>query len=441
MRLKRLISTANAEIGAVGRSGVRCWPAMGRTDDGDGARATESLALRVLSRVPALTDALVREIHEQNPGYRTVDVVPRDDLWRSCHDNITRVLELIARPPGRDPTDADTRYDAARATGRRRAEQWMPLDDVLRSFRLGGRLIWEALIEQARVDDSVDTDGLLAAAGRVWEAVDTTSAQVAVAYHAAERELVRADEQRRATLWEGLLHGRAQDPVFAYEVGRIIDAPVKGPCAVVVLDDDGRLADTASGLRSRLDAEGIGSSWQVRTDSLVGLLSLRQRQCYGELAPALAVLRAGVDTACGVSLVVCGLAEVDVAYQQALLARRTLPPGRVEVAALPERLPDALLLSSPALAEQLMRRWLGGLMAVSGPERRLLLGTLQIWVTTGGSIRRTAEAARCHRNTVLNRLQRVQAITGHDFAGPDHQVELALALRASALLPELAPEE
>jgi hypothetical protein len=35
-----------------------------------------------------------------------------------------------------------------------------------------------------------------------------------------------------------------------------------------------------------------------------------------------------------------------------------------------------------------------------------------------GSIMHTAEAARCHRNMVLNRLARTQAITGHDFADP-----------------------
>jgi len=33
----------------------------------------------------------------------------------------------------------DDYFDAARETGRRRAEQRLPLDDVLRSFRRGGR--------------------------------------------------------------------------------------------------------------------------------------------------------------------------------------------------------------------------------------------------------------------------------------------------------------
>jgi sugar diacid utilization regulator len=130
-----------------------------------------------------------------------------------------------------------------------------------------------------------------------------------------------------------------------------------------------------------------------------------------------------------------GLAEVDTAHWQAGTARRTVPAGRAEVAALQDRLPDALLLSSPELAQQLVEHWLGGLLAIPAPERRLLLGTLQIWAATGGSVKHTADAACCHRNTVFNRLQRMQAITGHDFADPGRLAELTLALRAAALLP------
>ncbi len=392
--------------------------------NGQARAAAESLAVRVLARVSALTDVLVRTIEDQNPGYRTVGVVPQDDLWRSCHDNLTRVLELIAEGAGGVPPEADGRYDAARATGRRRAEQRMPLDDVLRSFRLGGRLVWESLIDQAHVDNSVDTDGLLDVATRVWEVVDTTSAQVAAAYHSTESNLVRTDEQRRAALWEGLLQGRAKDLAFAYEASRIIGIPVEGPCAVVVADIG---PSGATPWERRLAAGRIGSAWQVRANTMVGLLTLRQPT----MDPA--ILRDVLDVPAGVSLVVRGLAEVDVAYRQALLARRTLPAGRSEVAVLAERLPEALLLNAPELADQLVRRWLGDLLAVPAAERRLLLGTLQIWVATGGSIRHTAEAACCHRNTVINRLQRMQAITGHDFTDPACQVELALALRASAL--------
>ncbi|HWO61891.1 MAG TPA: helix-turn-helix domain-containing protein, partial [Umezawaea sp.] len=127
--------------------------------------------------------------------------------------------------------------------------------------------------------------------------------------------------------------------------------------------------------------------------------------------------------------------EVDVAYRQAVLARSTVVPGRVEVAALAERLPEALLLGSPDLAAALVDRRLGPLLKIPRPERKLLLDTLEAWLTTGGSINRTATAVHCHRNTVINRMHRVEAVTGLDLADTGAHLELALALRASWLVP------
>lgn len=411
-------------------------PASRRDAGGTDGRIAELLAASVLQRVPALTDALVRTIQDQNPGYRAVKVVPVDDLWRSCHDNITRVLQLISGA-GRhgDPPAGDGYFDAARATGKRRAEQRMPLDDVLRSFRLGGRLVWEALIDQARAQNIVDSAELLDVATRVWEVVDTTSAQVAAAYHATERQLVRADEQRKATLWEGLLQGRATDLAFAYEASRIVGLPVDGRYAVVAADR----ADSATAalLTGRLAAHEIDSAWQARASTLVGLLALGAQP----LGTALHALRLTLAVPAGVSLVVRGIADAGVGYRQAVLARRTLAAGEVAVVALDERLPEALLLGSPELADHLIARWLGPLLRLPAAESRLLLDTLATWVATAGSPTRTAEEVHCHRNTVINRLRRIQEITGRHLDGDAIPIELALALRAMTVMPGNAPDQ
>ena len=392
-----------------------------------GTRTATSLVADVLSRVPELTDALVAIIQEQNPGYRRVNVVPADDLWQSCHDNLTRVLQLVSRAAG-DGNDEPDPYDAARATGRLRAQQRMPLDDVLRSFRLGGRLVWEALIDRARADAPTDPDALLDLASWVWTVVDDTSAQVAFAYHATERELVRVDEQRRATLWEGLLHGRAKDPAFALQAAHSIGVPVDGPYAVVVADRRDT-TETGDALECRLAGAEVVSVWQVRANTLVGLLAV------AETDVVLRVLRAKPVVSAGLSMTVPSLAEVDAAYRQAVLARNTVPPGAVEVVALADRLPEALLLDSPALAEALIQRRLGPLLKVPLAERRLLLDTLNSWLETGGSINQTANAVHCHRNTVINRLRRIESITDLDLANTTAQLELSLALKASWLLP------
>jgi hypothetical protein len=383
----------------------------------------EALAESVLLQLPALTDALVETIYEQNPAYLEMDSVPRQDLWRSCHDNVARVVQMIA--------DNDDHFDAAQATGRRRAEQRMPLDDVLKSFRLGGRLVWEALIDEARAQGAVDSEALLDVAGKVWEVVDRTSSQVAAAYHAAERQLVRADERRRSTLWEGLLHGRGKDRAFVQEAATVLDVPVDGCYVVVAIDN---LIDdecTTSSFVRRFAGVRIASAWQVRPQTVVGLLALGTESP----ATALRILRDVVHAPAGLSGVVTGLAEVNLAYRQAMLARRTLPAGRIDVAPLTERLPEALLLSAPELAEQLVEGWLLPLMTVPAPERELLLDTLDKWVTAAGSIRRTADLAHCHRNTVINRLHRVHQITGRNVTEEGLQLELGLALRAFRLFP------
>lgn len=111
------------------------------------------------------------------------------------------------------------------------------------------------------------------------------------------------------------------------------------------------------------------------------------------------------------------------------------PLDAVEVAALSERLLEALLLNSPDVAEALIHRMLGPLLKVPLGERRLLLDTLNAWLSTGGSINQTSKTVQCHRNTVINRLRRIESISELDLTDTATHVRLALALRACQLLP------
>ncbi|QRP49439.1 CdaR family transcriptional regulator [Amycolatopsis sp. FDAARGOS 1241] len=401
----------------------------GERQEGPQAAAAHVLATALLGRVDDLTDELVGTINDQNPGYRQLNVVPDDDLWKSCHDNLERVLQLVAEC-GDDAVRTAQFFDAARTTGQRRAQQRLPLDDLLRSFRIGGRLLWQAFIAEARAEHEADPDDLLDLATRIWELVDALSAQVAASYHAAEQTLVRADEQRRAALWEGLLQGRASDAAFAYEAARILRLPVEGAYAAVTAP--GRLAtsELTEELGRGLDDAGIRSAWQVRADVLVGLAALPVSDT-GDLTKVLGAVRGPV----GVSLVVDGLAEVHTAHRQAVLALRTVPHGHEAVVCLAERLPEAMLLSSPELTASLMQQWLRGLLELAGDERRVLLQTLATWVETGGSATRAGQLLHCHRNTVLNRMHRVEVLTGRRLDSGDIPLELALVVRALPFLP------
>lgn len=398
-------------------------------DHSSGSTVAESLSQRVLTHVASLADRLVQTIQESNPGYRGSRLVPEQDLCRSCHDNLVRIIQLV----GGEARQGQQYYDAARATGRRRAEQGLPLDDLLRSFRVGGRLVWESLVDEAR-SLRIDDDALLDLGTRVWEVVDRSSAQVAAAYHDAERSAVRADEQRRASVWEGLLTGVGEDPVFAFEAARILGLPVDGRYLVVVAEPASRDLEAVRRVRDRLAAQRVASAWQARGAALVGLL----RIAAPDPARELDALRGVLEVRAGASSPVNGLEQVHVGFRQAALALRTLGPGDT-LAALDERLPEAMLVQSPELAQQLVSAWLGPLLDLPRAERVPLLDTLDAWVATSGSAARTARRVHCHRNTVLNRLRRLSDVTGHDLTRGVTPVELALALRARRVLTPTSP--
>lgn len=130
--------------------------------------------------------------------------MPQADLWRSCHDNITRILQLIVR--GDDPeAERDGYYDAALETGRRRADQGMPLDDVLRSFRFGDRLIWEALIEKARSAEGVEPTHPPRQARDPWDPAGSRPTSP-TSSSSSPPEPTRA----RGALWRPSRHSRAR---------------------------------------------------------------------------------------------------------------------------------------------------------------------------------------------------------------------------------------
>jgi DNA-binding CsgD family transcriptional regulator len=377
------------------------------------------LAGLVLDALDPVTDQLVAAIVAEDPSYglgRTSGA----DLRESCHDNLARILQSLTGD--QQPGDV---YDAPHATGRRRAEQGMPLESVLHAYRLGHRIIWDSLVEQARNADTVEA--LVVAASHVWELVDSYSSEVARAYRDTESHLLRRDDQRRDALVDALLEGRGRDRVLAAEAANALDLPEHGAFVVAVLSGNGWATATAAALSVR----GVRSVWRDRADREVGLIAVPR----GGWEDVAGVLEKVTGLRGGLSPQVEGLSEVDGAYRLAETALRALPTSQSGVAALDERLPGSLLVTAPDLSKRLVDRALSGLRALDPEERDLLLLTLRTWLDTGGSAAQTAARLYCHRNTVLNRLRRIEALTGRSLERVDHLVEWSLALLARDLLP------
>lgn len=80
-----------------------------------------------------------------------------------------------------------------------------------------------------------------------------------------------------------------------------------------------------------------------------------------------------------------------------------------------------------------MSRTLGPVLELPPKERDILLTTLAVWLAENCSAANAAPRLHCHRNTVINRLQRITMLLGRPLEGQRSYVELSLALAALEL--------
>lgn len=100
---------------------------------------------------------------------------------------------------------------------------------------------------------------------------------------------------------------------------------------------------------------------------------------------------------------------------------------------LEDRLPTALVVSQPELSARLVADVFGPLLELDPADRALLVRTLEAWLECGGSAGRAAGRLYCHRNTVLNRLRRLERLTSRSLSRPRELIEMMLALDAFRL--------
>ncbi|MBF9069620.1 PucR family transcriptional regulator [Streptacidiphilus fuscans] len=384
-----------------------------------------AVAARVIDRLPELSARIDELIVAHEGAYQSGGAVPLTVLTRSVDANMHSILEALAgaaRPE-------DDELACARTTGRHRAQQGVPLESVLRAYRLATQVILHAMMAEVRGRPYDELEAFLDVTTAVTEVVDRHSQAVVDGYRRTEAELRHRDAQRQQAMFDALLEGRGSDSQTAAEALDALGLPATGRYAVVVAAFDVAAQHTFSAARDALAAYGFTAAWRSRSDREIGLVSLAD----GPLSRLLSTLRRTPLGRVGVSDAFDGVRDVPDAHRWAELAARTIPPGEAEVASIAERLPEALLAASPALAERLARDTLGGVLDVAPEERDLLLHTLAEWFDHGRSAARAALVLYCHRNTVVNRLHRIEHLSGGSL--DDHRFLLHCYLSLLTLRP------
>ncbi|GGR98274.1 PucR family transcriptional regulator [Streptomyces aureoverticillatus] len=383
----------------------------------------------LLPRIPELVDEHLRQLAEHSPAYDRV--LPYDQHWREAEEAIRIGIETITAP--RESPRRDLEY--ARESGRRRAGQGLPLDLLVHSYRNAGYLVWDALLEGASGGDPERLAALMRSATLVWSAVDAQAVTASDAYRETELELRRRTDERAQALLDALLEGQSE-PGLAARAAAGLDLPERGPYAVVVLRVERRGGRDAP--HRRVQEAGFRFVWRMRTDCEVGVVALGAEAGLDGLVALLDRLGVGAGSgAGGISPVVGGLAELGQARRLAELALRTCPADTGGVVRFDRRMPTALVVGQPELAGRLVADVFGALLALEPGDRAVLLDTLDAWLDCEGSAGRAAGRLYCHRNTVFNRLRRLEQLTSRSLARPRDLIEMTLALDAYRLSPGL----
>lgn len=390
-----------------------------------------ALANHVLEQVPDLARRIVRQIVAQEPRYQAAGAVPMEILTESVENNVRQILESLAGVP-RTPEEE---LAVARTTGRRRAQQGVPLESVLRAYRLATELVLNALLAEVRGRPYTELAESLEVTTAVMKVMDRHSEAVVNGYRQTEAELQRRDAQRQQATFDALMEGRGGDPQLAVEALATLGLPPSGPYVMVVATFDIAAQHTFSAARDALAAYSYAAAWRIRGDREIGLVALG----HSSVPRLMTVLSRNPPGRIGISDPFGAMHELPEAYRSAELALGTVSPDVNEVVWIAERLPEALVISSPSLAGRLTRRALGPVLDLPEEERELLLRTLAVWYQSDRSAARAARVLYCHRNTILNRLRRIEHLCGRSLE--DHRFLLAsyLGLLTLQLLPAAQP--
>lgn len=389
-----------------------------------GPSVVARLAADAIGDLDDLTGQLVSMLRETEDPYLPV---PDDDLRRTVQANLNSFLADLASQGS--PSTA-----SSRDTARRRAEQGVPLGSVLHAYRLGFHVIWGALADRALREGQVCLDGLVRESTTVWAWVDTSSEAVNAEYHEALIDSARHDEQQRTLLLDALFEGRLGEWKLLGGSLHAIGLPERGPYLAVSAETGSTGAENLRGAGQYLRRHGVPSAWRLRPDEQVGLIGAGRA---GRLSMIRDLLAQQATARVGISPAFDDALGTGRALEIAAVARRCLPPDGAGVATIDDEPVAAIVASAPDISARVIRGLLGRVRELPLGEQELLLGTLRMWISCGGNASAAASELYCHRNTVRNRLQRLEELTGQSLAEPRGITLLSVAATGARLLGPL----
>lgn len=372
----------------------------------------------------AMTDQIVSETPVHEPAAREM-------LLRTCRAHLDALLRLPDLP---SPQRAEATRRVAAEQGRAAAGQGVPLAPLLDRYRVGLRVLWEAVLGRAGAEDRLDRDCLARAASAVWCLHDLWVQGMTNAYHQAAHEKILARGRERSALIGAVLDGHIHDTQGLWDTVETLRLPHDGPYVVVAAEvlEPGEQEQVRM-VENRLSVAGVPSAWRLVPEGHAAVAGVAAIRGAARLETLTRVLSAAWTHRAGISPRFQSLAGARRALRFATLAMVGAPRGSAEVTVF-DRAPVAVLAASaPDVMAEVAEAVLGSLNRLPDEERTVLVGTLRTWLACAGSVDTAAKTLFCHPNTVRHRLNRVAEHTGRSLTDPRAVTELTLALQADHL--------
>lgn len=252
------------------------------------------------------------------------------------------------------------------------------------------------------------------------------------------RSVAETENRVRGELVTDLLTAPGRDPVGLVVRGRRLGIDLSRPCVVLA-------AQAAAGCQDRLAAAAgrylFGSDGiSAERSGTVVLLVPHDGTAPGALARGAAAQLTqlvGAPVTVAAAGPASGPQALADAHAEAVRCLRALCAlGRVGDGAGAAELGFlGVLLGNERDVASFVAATLGPLLEYDARRGTELVRTLGAYFACGGTLTRTKDELHLHVNTVVQRLDRIQALLGADWNEPERALELQLALRLHRLAP------
>ncbi|MGY2747314.1 PucR family transcriptional regulator [Arthrobacter sp. UYCu723] len=394
---------------------------MHNNEDVAVSRRWSELVELLHDKVDTLAGKFITQVREI-PEYRD-STVDTDEIMQTARETFHRLVNALRNGGSRPEGERDGEFSAA--LGAKRARSGIPAEALISAVRLDFTILWAELLAIATPEDA---PMLTARVDQVWRVVDEFAVRTHTSY---------LNERVRMAQEESSIQNEFIARLFS----------VVSPSADTAAQVAEALGVSANARFGLVAASGNAAA-RLRTAHAKAAAKRNQRLFLresGDMAYVfwpVAASRAGDDkpvtpTVPQVFLaqfadIPCGVAEAN--------GLRGLPQAARTASSLAALLqpadtgPLSANLAWPRLAKRqlaeagldLVEELDAALDPCRGVERERLTEAARHFLQSG-SVTLTAEALFCHRNTVLNRLNRFQELTGIDLTVPNQAARLVVA--------------